>query len=329
MKVDFGAAATGIDLTIVPTVAHRVRGVVLDSSGKPPRGEVLLAVSARSGAMQTDMVSTQIGTDGSFEFTNVGPGDYVLQANGSILSGGQGGRVITEFGMAFVTVGADDPPAAQLRLTRGAVLSGRVTYEGVPAGPAPILTLLARPTDRDRGPLRGYSPVEMSVGPDGSFVHQGVFGPTVLQAQPQQNDWYLKAVVIKGQDVTDTPVDFGTAGTFDDIRVVISAFGATVTGRVAADRGRPASDSVVVVFSSIRDRWFTGSRSVKTQRPSESGAFTVTGLPPGDYWVAAIERRDNIETTLQPLLESLSSGAPRISLGEGQTQDVTLRLVRR
>ena len=64
--------------------------------------------------------------------------------------------------------------------------------------------------------------------------------------------------------------------------------------------------------------------------PSADGSFTVKGLPPGDYWVAAIERRDcEFEPTDPDVLESLSSRAIRITLGEGQSQDLTLRLIRR
>ena len=68
-------------------------------------------------------------------------------------------------------------------------------------------------------------------------------------------------------------------------------------------------------------------RATRTQ----DGTFAITGLPPGDYWVAAIDRRDSrFEPAADPdLLESLSSRAVRITLGEGQSQDLTLRLVRR
>lgn len=233
-----------------------------------------------------------------------------------------------------VTVTAADPPAVQLRMTPGATLSGRVRYEGVPPGPPPLLTLVARPADRDRSPLRAYGSSTFSPLPDNSFEFRGAFGPTLLQAQPQRNDWYLKSVVFKGQDLTDTPFDFGAGGTFRDIEVVISALGATATGRVTDDRGAPLGDCTVLVFSTSRDRWFDGSRWVKAERPIESGAFTVTGLPPGDYWVAAIDRLDRAveRGSLAPdpaLLDSLSSRAVRITLGEGESQDLTLRLTRR
>jgi hypothetical protein len=335
VKVDFSATVSGVDLTLVATPSHRVTGSVLDASGKPGRGEVVLAVSERSGAVQMDLVATQIRADGSFEFTNVAPGDYVVQAGGmnvSLVPGGS--RMQSQFATSFVTVSATDPPAVRLSMTQGATLAGRVRYEGVPPGPTPLLTLMVRSTDRDRGPLRAYGSTSFSPQTDNSFEFSGAFGPALLQAQPQQNDWYLKSVVFKGQDITDTPFDFGAGGSFRDIEVLISTLGATVTGRVTDGRGDPVADCTVLVFSTSRDRWFDGSRWLKAERPAGSGAFTATGLPPGDYWVAAIQRQDRtVERGLvspeRDVLDSLSSLAVRITLAEGESQSVSLSPVRR
>jgi hypothetical protein len=66
----------------------------------------------------------------------------------------------------------------------------------------------------------------------------------------------------------------------------------------------------------------------------QDGAFRVAGLPPGDYWVAAIDRLDGLPggASAPPeadLLEPLSSRGTRVTIAEGQLQDVTLRLIRR
>jgi len=177
-KVDLNAAASGIDLTLIPTAAHRVTGIVLESSGKPARASLLLAVSERSGGIQTEPMRGRVDpADGSFVFTNVGPGDYVVQAEGSVLSTRSGAAVPTSsrlFASSFVTVTTGDPPPMSLTLSAGATLVGRVKYEGVPAGPPPNLALTALPTDFDRGPLVGAGPMGFSIQPDGSFEYTGV-----------------------------------------------------------------------------------------------------------------------------------------------------------
>ena len=331
-RIDFRTAATGIDLRLVASPAHTVTGQVFDVSGKPPfRGEVRLSVSQRSGAIQIEPVRTNTNPDGSFEFRGVGPGDYVVQVNSNIANAGPNftERMAPQFAMSFVSVVASDPPRVELRMTQGATLTGRVRYEGRPAGPTPILALRTLPTDLDRAPiLLGNLSSALF---DETFAFSGVFGPTLIRALPQQNDWYVKSVIVQGQEVVDTPFDFGTGGTFSDIEVVISVFGATVTGHVSDDRAVPVHDSSVVVFSTFRDRWGEASRWVKRGQSSENGAFTLTGLPAGDYWVAAVPRLDRAADVVPDadVLEWLTPRAIRVSLGEGQSQDVALRLVPR
>ena len=333
-KVDFGVTVSSVDLMLRPMTAHTLTGIVLDSSGRPPvRAELTLATrSERSGAIQTEPVRVTAEADGSFAFTNVGPGVYVVQATGDIASKELDARTSEEqFAASFVTVTVNDPPPLEIRLAQGAKLTGRVRYEGATDGPPPIFNLAPLPIDRDLSPPLGDGWNSASLLPDDTFEFQGVFGPTVLRELFQENDRYLKSVVIKGQEQVDSPFDFGTSGTFSDIEVLVSAFGAAVRGRVTDDRAAPVRDYTVVVFSTLPDRWSVFSRWVKkADRPSADG-FTVRGLPPGDYWVAAIERRNStFEPTADPdLLESLSSHAVRITLGEGQSQDLTLRLVRR
>ena len=345
-KVDFNSDARGIDFAVTATATYRIAGTVFDATGNPARANVALASSERSGAVQTRTRSMNVEPNGSFAFTNVGPGEYVVQASAATTNRATPSRPTTtsmQFAMSYVTVSGSDPPPVGLRMAPGATLMGRVRYEGLPPGPLPLLTLGELPVDRDRSPFRGYGYQSVDVQPDGSFETTTVFGPTLIQAQPQRNDWYVKSVVFKGQDIVDTPFDFAGSGTFRDIEVLISAAGATVTGRVTDDRGALLRDYFVVVFPTFRDQWFAGSRWVRSVRAASSSApFVVTGLPPGDYWVAAIDRLNTMGPIERlpndargmllsdpELLESLSSRATRITLGEGQSQDVALRLIRR
>jgi len=298
-------------------------------------------VSERSGVTPTEPVRVKARPDGSFVFTNVGPGDYVVQAAGDVLSTTGVAATTGQFAMSFVTVTANAPSSnvvsglnrtlLQLKLSPGATLMGRVRYDGVPAGPSPFFSLAALPVSRDLSPPLGDGWNSVQPEPDGTFEIQDVFGPTLLQELTAESDWYLKSIVLKGQELVDSPFDFGTGGTFSDIEVVISAFGASARGRVTDDRAAPVRDYTVVVFSTFREKWFALSRSVKSSQSSAAGTFAVTGLPPGDYWVAAIDRLDDTADAMldAELLESLTSRAVRITLGEGQSQNLALRLIRR
>jgi protocatechuate 3,4-dioxygenase beta subunit len=343
-KVDFGTEVRGVDFAVSATETYRVTGRVWDASGNVARGSVSLAVSERSGTVQAQARSMNIGPDGSFEFTNVGPGDYVVQASAASrvpITSGRPTTTAIQFAMSYVTIRGSEPPPVDLRLTHGATLIGRVRYEGLTPGPSPLLTIETLGADRDRTSVLFSGSQSADVQPDGTFEIMSVFGPTLIQAQPQRSDWYVKSVFFKGQDIVDTPFDFGS-GAFRDIEVVISTTGATVTGRVIDDRSAPVRDYAVFVFPTFRDLWFVGSRWVKGLRAASlDRPFVLTGLPPGDYWVAAFDPPENAGpmagmsgTRPTPvsdpsLLQSLSSRATRITLGEGQTQDVTLRVIRR
>jgi hypothetical protein len=78
-----------------------------------------------------------------------------------------------------------------------------------------------------------------------------------------------------------------------------------------------------------RANWFTGSRHLKRASSSSDGSFEVSGLPPGEYFVAAVDSLAPGDWQASNTLESLVQGATRVTVRENQVQDVTLRLRRR
>ena len=336
-QVDLARTVGGIDLTLIPSRAQRITGILLDSAGRPAsNGQLILMTSERSGGIQTEPIQTKVGNGGSFVFTNVAPGDYVVQAMAGSSGPGPGGITTTvarQFASSFVTVANVDPPPMTLRLAQGATLTGTVTYEGMAPTPAGGVTLVAMPTDFDRGPIIGAGSMGFSMQPDNTFEYNGVFGPSLLMAQPRNPEWYVKSITYKGRELADSSFDFGYEETFRDIAVVISGNGAAVTGLVIDERANPVRDYVVVLFATASEKWTVRTRWMKTARPSQDGQFKVTGVVPGEYWVVAIDRLDGNEASgdLQNprVLESLTSRARRIALGEGQSQVMTLPLVRR
>jgi hypothetical protein len=111
---------------------------------------------------------------------------------------------------------------------------------------------------------------------------------------------------------------------------VLSRAGAAVTGTVADARTAPGGSYSVVVFAIDRQAWFAGSRHLNYGRVLRDGSFHVRGLPPGSYWVAAVDGTLGLRDWQNPeTLASLSSRATRLTLGEGETSTMTLRVNRR
>jgi len=189
--------------------------------------------------------------------------------------------------------------------------------------------LHASPSDADRSPPDGRGPDGLAVHDDGRFYLTGLFGPMRL-TYPAPSGWYLKAVTIGGVDVTDQTFDFGfTEETFANAEVVLSNAGARISGSVADAARRRATEFVVLAFSTNRGNWYTGSRHLKRAVTGESGSFDVDGLPPGEYFVAAIDALPRGDWQSPDALDVLVQRAERVTLTEGQERTMTLALTRR
>ena len=333
-KLAADESAAAVDFTLLPASSRRVRGRVVDPEGKPGNVGLTLAVRERSGSIHTEPVRTRTSADGTFTFNGVAPGEYVVHASAIGRAGPSASvAVASQFAEAFVTVAGDDPPRLQLKLSLGATLKGRVVYEGIAAPPPPYsgVGLMALPADFDRDPLAGS--MGFALLSDNTFEYRGVFGRNFLVGQPRNPDWYVKSITYRNQDLTDVAVDFGVTETFQDIEVVVSGLGAALIGRATDDRAAPVRDYTVAVFPTDRSKWTLRSRWLKARRSAQDGTFRLTGLVPGDYWIVAVDRLEGSDVAgeLQSpdILDALSSRAARITLGEGQSRDLTLRLIRR
>lgn len=327
---DLGRDLSAIDLVLTETPVARVTVVVRTSDDTPFSGNVLLMVSQRSGAVAMEPQPATLAPDGSFVFSNVPPGDYVVHAMRARVQN----RGFFQFGAQYVTVVNGDPKLLTITTSHGATLQGRIVYEpsrslSSPASPS----LMAVPADFDSGAAIGGGTYSMSEGADGSFSMAGLFGPTRFLVVGQDG-WYLKSMTIGGLDVATAPFDIGaTAQTIRGAEVVISNAGASISGHVTDAASAPVVNYAVVVFSTDRSKWFTLSPSLKLARPSQDGSFEVTSLPPGEYWVAAVDAVEGDEVSgewLKPeTLEQLSFRARRVTLAERERYMTVLRLIRR
>ena len=138
--------------------------------------------------------------------------------------------------------------------------------------------------------------------------------------------WFLKEVRLDGNDVIDTAVEFAPGKDIRDVDIVLTQTATAVTGAVFDARGRVATDYVVVLFSDDRDRWVPRSRFIAAGRPDQESHFKITGLPPGRYLAAAVEYLEPGEERDPEVLTRLQGGAQRLTLGQGQSQTLSLRL---
>ena len=94
----------------------------------------------------------------------------------------------------------------------------------------------------------------------------------------------------------------------------------------ATPKGEAVKDYSVVVFPADREKWTPNSRYVKTARPDQDGRYKVTGLPPGEYRVIALDYVDSNEWNDPDFLERVRSKTSAFSINEGETKSVDLRI---
>lgn len=328
IEISLADDALNVDIPLVRGRIARVTGTAQESSGKPFEGVVALMPSFRSGAIATPPLSCRTTKEGAFEFANLPPGEYVLQASKSLRDSATEG----EFASAFVTVDGTDVASVVLKLTVGSSIAGRVIFEG--ENPPPSLAdlqLSAIVADPDLVSLADNPAARAQFGEDGTFEMHGVVGARRLQLMAAPSGWSLKAILVNGADVTDEPLLFSSPEqSVGNVEVVLTRGETEITGEAADDQGRPLRDGLVIAFATDPARWYAHSRYLGHATPDEDGAFAVHGLPPGDYYVAAVEDgSDVVENGAlddPELLERLMVGASPVTVRAGEGNPRPLRV---
>jgi protocatechuate 3,4-dioxygenase beta subunit len=311
-------------LSRIPTAL--LSGAAMTSTGEPITGGLTLNSSRRSSGVGTVSMGAYIEPDGSFEFRNVPPGQYVIQAyRGRVRSSVEG-----EFAAVPVTVNGSPIRGLTVETSPGSTISGRLSFDGAALPTSRNIVLTALPADADLAPLDANF-ARADIHDDWTFEMSGISGPRRLRLLQAPRGWGLARVLVNGIDVTDMPLPFGARNqSLTDVEVVLTDRVSEITGTVTDGRSRPVPDARVLVFATDRDLWYDRSRFVKITGSAADGRFTVRDLPPGSYYVVAIDRRraseDNGEWMNPELLDSLTAGATRMTLSEGQKASVSPKL---
>ena len=308
------------NIAFTPTGLSELRGTARDGDGFLVSGTARLVEPRRAGTVAEPRV-VNLKMDGSFVFQHVPPGEYVLQVRGD----GPGRTGL--FGSQELVVG-HDPVNVVIPTSYGANVQGLLRFDGQAEGArAPVGVATVALDDRARDPTTGV------VAGSREFFITNLFGRTALSLRTPSDEWFLKSWTIRGVDVVDTGHDFGAGpDDIDDSEIVLSRNGAVIAG-LASDGLKTADDYFVVVFPVSRESRWPGSRRMKFVRSAFGGEFRVSALPSGDYFVAAVSRlqgsRDGGDWQNPDVLLQLEARAERISVSEGQTANVSLRVIDR
>jgi hypothetical protein len=140
--------------------------------------------------------------------------------------------------------------------------------------------------------------------------------------------WYPDAVLLNGKNVSDVPLDVS-----DTSLSGLAIRFATSTTQLAGTVSRTEDNAPVLIgaFPVDRSRWANHGESprfLRSATPDSTGAFTIDGLPPGEYFIGAFREIPFTDWKSPPMLELIARTATRISLSANERKSVNLTVAR-
>jgi hypothetical protein len=340
VRVRPGDEVTSIDVTLEKERLARVSGGVVSMRGRFHMDGASVALvpspALGGGGLVGFLGHSLISAAGTFSIEQVPPGEYLLKAQSiparivqEMAMTGSSEPLTrdpeSEFGTLSLTVDGEDIEGISVALSTLGRLRGRVTLDGQPFAPRrQYVFVTAQPVDPD-SLAPGAS--EVRIQADGTFTILGLVGRFVLRVGEIAPALTLARVEMSGSDVTDAGLIVRPREDVSDIEIVLSSRPTELTGRIVAGTSRAPGPCRVIAFSDDANRWsWTASRYVASTPPEPGGVFSITGLPPGTYLVIAVNEVEDEQWLDPQYLRQVSSRATKVTLLEGESRTLTLRL---
>jgi hypothetical protein len=198
-------------------------------------------------------------------------------------------------------------------------ISGRVSFEG------------SAPQDGVRLQLR-LTPAQAGLTASSMLTSLSIVGLSVVLPGPTVGSmlpWSVKSIATGGRDVADAVLEVRPGENLTDVVITLSDAMASISGVVYDSAGRTSSELSLLVFSADRAQWFVNSRRLRAPiRAASDGRFTFTGLPAGDYYLAAVNDVEPNGWFSPEFLDQLIASAVKITVGDGEKKVQDLRISR-
>lgn len=336
-----GEERGGIDLQMQLVRTAKIEGTVVTPAGVSPQVPVMMVLNGGATvSFGSHFRSTRADTEGRFSFSSVSPGRYSIVARGGAVPQQRQGQPAGPFqsapppywGQSDVVVDGRDMSDVLLALQPGLTVSGTIRFEATtltaPEDLSRIRVTLAG--SQSQGEVRlGAAPAQVNA--DGRFAITGVT-PARYRVQasvPSASgtpEWYLKSAQVDGRDVLDTALDLQSTRAPGEIVLTFTDRPTILSGTVQDAAGRPAPDYHIIAFTTDRTMWGPQSRRIASIRPSADGRYTFRAIPPGEYFVAAVDDVEQDEWFDPAFLQALVEASIKVTIAEGEQKTQDLRL---
>ena len=225
IRLTAGRDASAIDILVARAHLVDVSGTVLDSRGVP--------ASATNGLLSRNTLSSEgsypfhTDADGRFRVRELDPGNYRLLV-------GRGGAVNGRVEYADLPLSVAGTIEGLVVSTQpGVAVSGRIVL----AEGQSLDTRALRITFERSGVAVRTVETIATIDDDRRFRAQDVFGPHLVRVG-LPSGWTVRAVMLRGEDITDVPTAF-RAEDSDQLQIVISSRVSTLEGTVRSEATSP------------------------------------------------------------------------------------------
>lgn len=241
----------------------------------------------------------------------------------------------SEWAELQIDVGADDVTGLRLTLRPSVTVSGEIVWDGPPGNhlnlasgqtysAIPAVRLEPAAGDARMFPTRtGLPRATQQFSVTGLRAGEYVIRPSVYPGTT------VVRIVANGQDVTTRTIDT-SSGDISGVVVTMTTKATTISGSVRDVTG-PAQLTSVVAFPVEKRQWSRYGLTPFTIAVASflGQQYTLTGLPPGEYFVVAVDAASGGEWRDPAWLDAASRVATRVTLkwDEPVTADLSLSRV--
>ena len=336
VSVGPGEDHRGVNFALRAVRTSRITGVTIDEDGRPLANQRLRLLKADTDdyGPGTEAGATLSAPGGGFAFLRVPPGRYRIEARGTApqtaVAGSDAPVLVDPAGTETVLWGRgevtieDKDERVGVRMLESLTLTGQTSFSG---GPAPSAEQLGRvpivlaPVDAAMMPApRG------SLDASGRFVIRGIVpGQYFVRVDAAPPGWYFKSAIVAGRDASETPFELSIASDVSTVAITFTNRPTEIVGTVRDARGVAAGGATIVVVPAAPTAVLSQIRT-RELRSASTGAYVITGLPPGDYLVAAIDEALAEGWQEAGRLAVLRTQATRITLGDAEQRTLDLRV---
>jgi hypothetical protein len=146
-----------------------------------------------------------------------------------------------------------------------------------------------------------------------------------LRAYQLPDGFYLKAIRIGREDVTETGIDLTQGLAPEDLTVVLNPNGGVIEGSVQNAKDEPAIGVTVTLIPDARQgspMWL-----YKTANTDQNGRFVMKGVRPGEYKIYAWEELEGDAYQDPDFVKPHESAGETVNIKEGARETVQLKVI--